>query len=113
MTQSASTRTIGRLSSNANYEIRPRARRLLPSRGVGRSGIAAELGIQLHQVGEDVGLAPQFVGDQRRLTRNRRNDGYPDATTLQRLDQGAEIAVAGEQNHLLDLIGEIFGGRRW
>jgi len=30
--------------------------------------IAAELGLQLHQIGKDVGLAPQLVGDHRRLT---------------------------------------------
>jgi hypothetical protein len=35
--------------------------RLAEGRTLG--GIAAELGLQLHQVGEDVGLAPQFVGD--------------------------------------------------
>src|ERR1700692_3668471 len=29
--------------------------------------VAAELGLQLHQVGEDVGLTAQFVGNHRRL----------------------------------------------
>src|SRR3981189_846017 len=42
-------------------------------------GIAAKLGLQLHQIGEDVGLAPQLVGDHRRLARNRRGPGNPDA----------------------------------
>ena len=51
----------------------------------------------------------KFVGDQRRLTRNRRNDGHPDPTTLQRLDQRAEIAVTGEQHNLVDVFSELQG----
>jgi len=37
--------------------------RLARGRTLGR--ITAELGLQFHQIGEDVGLAPQFVGDHR------------------------------------------------
>jgi hypothetical protein len=51
--------------------------------------ITAELGLQFHQIGEDVGLAPQFVGDHRRLARNRRNDRDADAAALHRFDQRA------------------------
>ena len=43
------------------------------------------------------------------LTRNRRNDGHPDPTTLQRLDQRAEIAVTGEQHNLVDVFSELQG----
>ena len=71
--------------------------------------IAAELGLQLREVREDVGLAPQFVGDHRRLARYRRNHRNADAATLDCLDKGAESSVAGEQNHLVDLTGEIHG----
>src|ERR1700680_1570282 len=39
------------------------------ARGGALGGGAAELGLQLDQIGEDVGLAPQFVGDHRRLAR--------------------------------------------
>ena len=81
--------------------------RLARGRTFGR--IAAELGLQFHEVGEDVGLAPQFVGDHRRLARNRRDHGDADAAALHRFDQRAEIAVAGEQHHLVDMLGELHG----
>ena len=80
---------------------------LARGRPVGR--VAANFGFQLHQISEDIGLAPQFVGNQRRLTRNRRNDGHPDPATLQRLDQGAEIAITGEQHDLVDMFREFHG----
>src|SRR6202795_970610 len=68
--------------------------------------IAAELGLQFHQIGEDVGLTPQLVGDHRRLARNRRYDGNADAAALHRFDQRAEIAIAGKQHDLIYLPGE-------
>ena len=52
------------------------------SRGRRLRGIAAELELQVHQINEDVGLAPQLVGDHRRLARNRRDYGNPDAAAL-------------------------------
>jgi hypothetical protein len=61
--------------------------RLARGRTLGR--ITAELGLQFHQISEDVGLAPQFVGDHRRLARNRRNDRDADAAALDRFDQRA------------------------
>jgi hypothetical protein len=67
--------------------------RLAGRRTFGR--VATELGLQLHEVGEDVGLAPQLIGDHRRLARNRGNHRDPDTAALYRLDQRAEIAVAG------------------
>src|SRR6202023_4288882 len=49
---------------------------------------------------------PQLVGDHRRLARNRRNHGNPDTAALYRLDQRAEVAVAGEQRDLVDVLGQ-------
>ena len=79
------------------------------ARGRPLGWVAANLGFQLHQVGEDVGLAPQFVGDHRRLARNRRHHRHADATTLYRFDQRAEIAVTRKQHHLVDMFGEFHG----
>src|SRR6185437_1992753 len=42
-------------------ELRGVMARLARRRTLG--GIAAKLGLQFHQIGEDVGLAPQLVGD--------------------------------------------------
>jgi hypothetical protein len=74
------------------------------ARGRTLGGIAAELGLQFHEVGEDVGLAPQFVGDHRWLPRNRRDHGDADAAVLHGLGQRAEIAVTGEQHDLIDTL---------
>ena len=52
---------------------------------------------------EDVGLAAQFVGDHRRLRRDGRDHGDAHAAALHRFDQRAEIAVAGEQHHVVDV----------
>ena len=49
--------------------------------------VAAELGLQLHKVGKDVGLASQFVGDHRRVARHRGNDSDPDAAALDRFHE--------------------------
>src|ERR1700710_101823 len=65
-------------------ELRRVMARLARSRTLG--GIAAELGLQFDQVGEDVGLASQFIGDHRRLARNRRDHGHPHPATLDRLN---------------------------
>ena len=81
--------------------------RLARGRLLGR--VAAQFGLQLNQIGEDVGLAPQFVGDHRRLAGNRRDHGNPHAAPLHRLDQRAEVAVAREQHHLIDMLGEFHG----
>src|SRR6202166_651544 len=67
------------------------------ARGRTLGWIAAELGLQLHQIREDVGLGPQFRGDHRRLARNRRDNGHPNAAALYGFDQRAEVAIAGEQ----------------
>ena len=71
--------------------------------------ISADLRLQLREVREDVGLAPQFVGDHRWLARYRRNHRNADAATLDCFDKGAESSIAREQDHLVDLTGEIHG----
>jgi hypothetical protein len=71
--------------------------------------VAAELGPQLREVREEVGLAPQFVRDHRRVARYRRNHRNADAAPLNCLDKGAERSVAREQNHLVNLTGELHG----
>jgi hypothetical protein len=49
----------------ALQELRRMMTRLARGRTLG--GIAAELGLQFHEIGEDVGLAAKFVGDHRGL----------------------------------------------
>ena len=94
----------------ALQELRRMMARLARGRTLGR--IAAELGLQFHQIGEDVCLAAQFVGYHRRLARNRGDHGDADAAALHRLDQRAEIAVAGKQHDLVDMLGELHGIHR-
>ena len=82
------------------------------SRGsrAGRSRrVAADLVLQLDDVDELVGLAAQFVGDHRRLRRDGRHHDDAHAAPLHRLDQRAEIAVAGEQHHLVDMRRDLHG----
>ena len=69
--------------------------------------IAAELGLQLQEISENVGLASQLVRDHRRLTRNRRDHGHPDATALHRFDQRAKVSVAGEEHDVIDVVGKL------
>src|SRR5260370_29452384 len=69
-----------RHGGRALQELRRVMTRLARGRTLG--WIAAELGLQLHQVGEDVGLAPQLVGDHRRPARNRAYPGGPAAAAL-------------------------------
>src|SRR5271156_6442240 len=68
--------------------------------------VAAELGLELDQIGEDVGLTPQVVGDHWRLARNSRDHGNPHATALHCFNQRTEIAVTGEQYYFIDVLGE-------
>src|ERR1700692_1496070 len=62
-----------RHGGRALQELRRVMTRLARSRTLG--WVAAELGLQFDQIGEDVGLAPQLVGYHRRLARNRRDHG--------------------------------------
>src|SRR5262249_38400969 len=57
--------------------------------------IAADLGLQLDDVDELVGLAAQLIGEHRRLRRDGGDHADAPPTPLHRLDQRAEIAVAG------------------
>jgi hypothetical protein len=54
-------------------------------------------------------LAAEIVRDHRGLAGNGGDHGDADPTTLQRRDQGAEIAVAREQHDLVDAAGELHG----
>jgi len=69
--------------------------------------IAPELGFQFHKVNEEVGLPPpQFISHHRRLAGIGRDDGNVDAATLHRFQQRAEVPIAREQKHLVDMTGE-------
>src|SRR5262245_59639969 len=57
--------------------------------------IATDLGLQLDDVDELVGLAAQLIGDHRRLCRGAGDHGDTHPAALHRLDQRAEIPVAG------------------
>jgi len=71
--------------------------------------IAAYLGLQFREIGEDVGLAPQLIGNHRRPGGNARNHGDTNTVALHRLHERAEIAVTREQHHLVDALGELHG----
>ena len=73
------------------------------------AGIAADLVLQFDDIDELIGLAAQLVGNHRRLRRNGGDDHDADAAALHRLDQRAEIAIAGEQHHLIDVRREFHG----
>ena len=62
--------------------------------GRGLARIATDLGLQLDDVDELVGLAAQLIGDHRRLC--------PGAG-----DHGDTHPVAGEQHHVIDVAGEL------
>src|SRR6266568_4813923 len=77
------------------------------SRTLGR--MTTDLGLQFDDVDELVGLAAQLIGDHRRLRRGGgdHTDAHPAA--LHRFDQRAEIPVAGEQHHVIDVTGKFHG----
>src|SRR6202166_1468268 len=90
----ASRTTTRRCAASAGLTDPAPSQRIV-TRDPGLSGswtlgrIAAELRFQLHQIGEDVGLTPQLVGDHRRLARNGRDHGHADAAALHGLPQPA------------------------
>jgi hypothetical protein len=88
-------------------ELRGAMTRFARSRALGR--IAADLGLQFQEVGENIRLAPQFVGNYRWLAGNGRNHGDVDAAALNRLHQRAEVTVAGKQHHLVNVTCEFHG----
>src|ERR1700720_3961499 len=65
--------------------------------------IAADLILQLEDIDKLIGLPPQFVGHHRWLRGNGGYDHDADSAALHRLDQAGEVAVAGEQHHLIDM----------
>src|ERR1700760_3224108 len=65
--------------------------RFARSRSLGR--IAADVRLKFHEVGEDIGLPPQLIGNHWRLARNGRDHRDADAPALYRLYQRAEVAV--------------------
>ena len=71
--------------------------------------VAADLRLQLDDVEEDVGLAAQFVRHHRRLSGDGGDHRHPDAAPLHRLDERTKVAVAGEQNHVIDGTGDLHG----
>jgi len=79
----------------------------LARRALGR--IAADLRLQLDDVEKDIGLAAQLVGHHRRLRRDGGDHGDAHAAPLHRLDQRAEVAVAGEQHHVIDRARDLHG----
>ena len=81
--------------------------RLALPRGGAFRRITPELGLQLGEIGEYIGLAAQFVGEHRRLAGNRRDHGNPHAAALHRLDQRAEVTVAREQHYLVDMPSQL------
>ena len=72
--------------------------------------IAAQFRLQLDEVGEDVGLAAQLVGDHRRLAGDGGDHRDADAAALYCFHQRAEIAVARKQHDLVDVLGELHAG---
>src|SRR5262245_47128934 len=64
--------------------------------------VAAYLRLHRSEVDEMIRLAAELVGDHRRLGRQRRDDAHFAALALYGLDQGAEVAVAGEEDEMID-----------
>ena len=80
-------------------------RRLPGSRSFGR--IAADLRLQFNEVGKDIRLPPQLIGNHRRTGGHGRYHGDMDAAALDRFDERTEIAVAGKQHDLINLFGKL------
>ena len=57
---------------------------------------AADLRLQLHQIGKGICLAAKIVCDHRRLTCYGGYDGNVDAAALHRLDKRTKVAVSGK-----------------
>jgi len=58
--------------------------------------VAANLGLQLNNVEEDISLPAQLVCNHWWLGGNGGDHGHPDAAALHGLNQSAEVAVARE-----------------
>jgi hypothetical protein len=62
---------------------------------------------EVGEVQEDVGLPAQLVGDHGRLGADGGHHRHPEAAALQGLHQPPEVAVAGEQHHVVQVRGEV------
>ena len=71
------------------------------------AGIAPDPRHELREIDEFVCLPAQFVGDHRRLRRDRRDDRDPHALALDQLDERAEVAVAREKHHEVEVVGHL------
>ena len=67
----------------------------------------ADILLQVGKVDELIGLAAKLVGNHGRLRRERRHHADAFALMLQRLHEGAEIAVSGEQHDMIEMVGEL------
>ena len=65
--------------------------------GRARRGLAADSRLQINEVNELIRLTAEFVGNHRGLALERGYDTDAFAAVLQRLNQTAEIADAGER----------------
>jgi hypothetical protein len=71
--------------------------------------VPSDLGSKVHDVEEHVGLTAQLGGYHRRLSGYGGDHCDLDAVTLHGPDQCAEIAVAREEHHMIDMLGELHG----
>src|SRR5680860_434660 len=80
---------------------------VLTLRPIGR--VTANLILQVREIDKLVGLASQFVGHHRGVRGEGRDDAHAVALELQGLDQRAKIAVAREQDKVIEMFGEQHG----
>ena len=71
--------------------------------------IAADPLNELSEIDEFIRLAAQFISHHRRLGRNRRHDRDPNALALNRFNERAEVAVAGKEDHQVEMGRHIHG----
>src|SRR5262245_10654900 len=71
--------------------------------------ISADLGLQLDDIYEHVGLATQLVRNHRRLRCYGRDDGYANPSALYGFDKRTEIAVTREKDHVIDRARDFHG----
>jgi hypothetical protein len=100
-----SLRDVISIDRPARRELRRLLARLAWSRPLRR--IAPELWLQVRKINEGVSLTPQFVSHHRRLTDQDGDDGNVHAAALHRFQQRTEVAIAREQKHSVDMIGEL------
>ena len=70
-------------------------------------GIARDQGREFGELDEIVGLSAQLIGHHRRRRLDGADDRDPQTAALHGLDQPAEVAVAGEQDHMVQMLGHL------